>query len=289
MKNRLTFLCVLLSLTACLAQNTLKEKSKVPFGLEPLWETDALFPGVESVLYDPESEFIYAANINGNYLKKDGNGFISKLDVNGKIVDLQWVKGLDGPTGLGIYAGKLYTTDIDRIIEIDLKTAKVLNSYEVEGAKAFNDVAVAPDGTIYCSDTEGNQIFALKNGEVTKIMANIDTPNGLLVDKGRFLVACWNSKTLNFLNLKTKALEKLADGLTWPDGIEAVGDGGYFVSGLKGVIHYIDAKRNQTVLLDRSAEKLQAADIDFVLSKNLLLVPGLNSNKIMAYQLKHHK
>ena len=222
-------------------------------------------------------------------MEKAGNGFISKIGLDGEIIDLKWAIGLDAPTGLGVYDGKLYTTDIDRIIEIDLKTSRISAIYPVEGAKAFNDVAVSPEGVVYCSDTGGNQIFALKDGKVSRVMADIDTPNGLLVDQDRFLVICWNPKTMYYLNLDTKDLTTITEGVTWPDGIEAVGDGGYFVSGLKGLIYYVDSQGNKSLLLDRSTEKIQAADIDYIISKNLLIVPGLNSNRVVAYQVKELK
>jgi hypothetical protein len=48
-------------------------------------------------------------------MKKDGNGFISKLGPDGKVVTMEWVKGLDGPTGLALANGKLYAADVDRL------------------------------------------------------------------------------------------------------------------------------------------------------------------------------
>lgn len=59
------------------------------------------------VIYDPVSNFIYVSNINGQPWDQDGNGFISKLDLDGKIVERQWVTGLSAPKGLGIHNGHL--------------------------------------------------------------------------------------------------------------------------------------------------------------------------------------
>ena len=59
-------------------------------------------------------------------MKKDGNGFISKLGPDGKVVTMEWVKGLDSPTGLALANGKLYAADVDRIAEIDIAKGEII-------------------------------------------------------------------------------------------------------------------------------------------------------------------
>ncbi|MEM6632711.1 MAG: ATP-binding protein, partial [Bacteroidota bacterium] len=41
--------------------------------LKQVWETDTLLRTPESVLFDPEREVIYVANVNMNPWEKDGN------------------------------------------------------------------------------------------------------------------------------------------------------------------------------------------------------------------------
>jgi hypothetical protein len=86
------------------------------------------------------------SNVNGDPMKKDGNGFISKLGPNGKIVAIEWVKGLDSPTGLALANGKLYAADVDRIAEIDLSKGEITNRYEAPGSKFLNDLAADKSG-----------------------------------------------------------------------------------------------------------------------------------------------
>src|SRR5215470_2720317 len=79
-----------------------------------LWETDTVLKVPESVLYDGENKVLYVSNIDGKEpWGKDGKGSIAKIGLDGKIVAVDWVTGLDAPKGLGIYKGKLYAADID--------------------------------------------------------------------------------------------------------------------------------------------------------------------------------
>ena len=250
-----------------------------------LWETEQNLPTIESVIYDPKTNFIYTTNIDGNFMKKDGKGSISKVSLDGKIIERDWIKGLDAPTGTGIYKGKLYVTDIDRIHEISIKKAKILKTYKLAGAKALNDIEITKNGTVYASDTGGNQIFSLRKGKIKKVIEKINTPNGLLMDGNDLLVTSWSPKTLNRLNLKTKKLEKIADGLEGPDGIEAIGNGGHFVSGFNGYIHYVAPNGSKRLILNTSAKKIGAADIDYIPSERTLLIPTFNRNSILAFKL----
>jgi hypothetical protein len=82
-----------------------------------LWEVKGLAQP-ESVVEDPTTGVIYVSNINGAVMQKDGNGFISRLTANGKMLERQWVKGLNAPTGLALHDRTLYAADVDQLIVI---------------------------------------------------------------------------------------------------------------------------------------------------------------------------
>src|SRR5688572_23259135 len=71
-----------------------------PVSLKLKWETDTSLTTCESVIYDKQRDVLYVANINGDASTKDGNGFISKVSMDGKVTEAQWVKGIDAPKGL---------------------------------------------------------------------------------------------------------------------------------------------------------------------------------------------
>src|SRR5690242_16082702 len=83
--------------------------------LQKIWETSGL-EAPESVLYNSAQKVYYVSNVVGTPTDKDGNGYISQLDENGKIVNQKWVTGLNAPKGLGLYNGKLYVADIDQVV-----------------------------------------------------------------------------------------------------------------------------------------------------------------------------
>ena len=84
--------------------------------INELWKTEG-FSNPESVVYDKTTDALYVSNVNGSAMEKDGNGFISKVALDGKILKLDWATGLNAPKGLAIYDGKLYTADIDTLVE----------------------------------------------------------------------------------------------------------------------------------------------------------------------------
>ncbi|MEM7374639.1 MAG: hypothetical protein AAF587_38965 [Bacteroidota bacterium] len=261
------------------------QESDFPYTLTLMWETAPVLKTVESVIFDPKSGFIYTANIHGHFMAKDGNGFLSKLALDGSVVEEQWVKGLDAPTGLGIYQGKLYTTDIDKIVEIDISSGTILHTYPVSGAKAFNDVAIGPDGTVYCSDTGGDQVFSLTNGTLHLFAKDIPTPNGIIVQKDGLLLTRWNPKDVVFLDFSRQNTKVHVQGIQGPDGLEQMEDGSYLLSSFHGVVYHVSKDGDKTRLLDTRQAGIKAADIDYIAAKKWLLVPTMDTHKVMAYQL----
>jgi hypothetical protein len=53
------------------------------------------------------------------------------------------------------------------------------------------------------------------------------------------------------------------------------------------MVTYVSAEGKNTVLLDTRADSVSAADIEYIASKNLLLVPTFFKNTVRAYTLKN--
>jgi hypothetical protein len=283
---------VVLSLIGTACQTSKKETAEtaekplaVPPSLRMKWETDTLLTTCESVLYDPGKDILYVSSINGASDAKDGNGFISKVNLDGGITELKWATGLDAPKGLGFYNNHLYVTDLDRVVEIDAETGKIVKAYPVKGSVFLNDITVDRNGNVFASDSRAGLIVKIADGKAEIWMDGLDGPNGLLAEDGHLMTAITNSKTLNSIDLMSKELTLKADSLERPDGVEAVGDGTYLVSSWTGMVHLVDAKGNTTLLLDTRDMETNAADIEYIQEKNLLVVPTFFKNKVVAYEL----
>jgi outer membrane protein assembly factor BamB len=254
--------------------------------LTKLWTSKDGLKTPESALVDTKSGIIYVANVNEKPWEKDGNGFISKLSLTGDILSLEWVKGLNGPKGMGISKGKLYVTDITEVAEIDLKSGQILNKYTHEKAQNLNDITVGDDGTVYISDSKGNCLYKIA-GKQLEIVTEFETgvkTNGLFYEKGKLLLGYANS--LASLDLKTKKVSTLVDNTGYIDGIEAVGDGSYLISDWAGHINVVKPGSPNLLILDSTSEKINAADIEFDPTSKILYVPTFFDNHIVAYQLK---
>ena len=94
MKNLTLFLVVftLISCNSIKKKDTKQVENQSPltsYKIEPVWESDTLLRTPESVLIDRERNVLYVSNVNLNPWEKDGNGFISKMDMDGKITSLK--------------------------------------------------------------------------------------------------------------------------------------------------------------------------------------------------------
>lgn len=261
-----------------------------------VWETEG-FAGPESVVLDDGADVLYLSNVNGNPTEANGKGYISKLSRDGKVLEKEWVSGLNAPKGLGLRDGTLYAADINQVAEIDVKTGKVVKTHEAPGATFLNDVAVHEDGRVFISDMLDNQIWVLEDGKLSLWLDStvLDHPNGLLAEKDRLVVATWGVPKEDFstdvpgsllaVDVTTKKIEKLGDKpIGNLDGIEPDGKGSYLVTDwFNGGLFRISADGNATKLLDLNKG---SADLTVIDDGKLAIIPMMLDNKVLAYELQ---
>lgn len=289
----ITIVAVVVFLTGCnqakkedeqASEAPASEEKKAPVTLTLKWETEPVLTTCESVLHDQDADVLYVSNINGAPDAKDGNGFISKVSLDGKVTEQNWVKGMDAPKGMGLHNGKLFVTDIDRVHEIDTKTGKISKTHPVKGATFLNDIAV-DNGKVYVSDSRGGSIYLIDEGKVSTFLADLQGPNGLFADNNQLVVALWGAKTLNTLDPSSKEITLRTEGIENPDGIEAIDNNEYLISSWNGMVHHIDSDWKKTLVLDTRQDSVNSADIEYIKSKNLLLVPTFFKNTVRAYEV----
>jgi len=301
MKNIL-FLCVLFCLIACKPKDTTTTPKTVEAkpdsitnsispevpGLRHLWDTDKTLTTSESVLYDKNNNLLYVSCINGVPPdKKDGDGFISKVGLDGKIITLKWATGFSAPKGMGIVGNRLYVTDINQLVSIDVATGKIAKTWKVKGATFLNDVSTADDGTVYFTDSNTSSIYELKNDEVHTFIER-DTAlggnNGIYVDGPSLMIACMVTGKVLRVDIKTRTVQQVAEGIGAGDGMEKYKQG-WLVSNWNGAVTYIGSDGNEMEILNSEEAKLNCADIEVIEDKNLLLIPTFFGNTVSAYEL----
>jgi sugar lactone lactonase YvrE len=276
--KRVAFVVILLVL--CLyglgAEASLRER----------WSTASDFKVPESVLFDPEAECLYVSNISGGPGQKNGEGFLSKVDLDGKILELKWITGLDAPKGMDLYGEKLYVTDIDRIVAIDMNRGTILTSYSVPGAKFLNDIAVDSKGAIYISDSRADAIYALKDGTVTKVLSGgryLKGPNGLFWEADALLIGV-RGRILRWDpgNEELTVLVKTTGGI---DGLQPTGAGDYLISDWSGVVRLVSPRQEEQILMDVRGKKANTADFCYIPEQNLLVIPTFSGNQLWSFEL----
>lgn len=260
-----------------------------PIKLVKAWETDTTLRTPESVLYDGKNT-LYVANIDGKPDGLDGSGFISKVSLDGKIENLRWTSGLNAPKGMGMYKKRLYVTDVYRLVAINIENGQAEKTWDAVDKGAFlNDVTVDKEGTVYVSDNRSDKLYRLKDDkwEVLINGGGLNSPNGLLATrKGELMIGSTKIGALCRLDLNTETATPIADGMGNTDGIVSDGKGNYFVSDWNGRIFHIGADGTKEQLLDTRADKVNSADIEYVVKKKLLVVPTFFKNSLVAYKVE---
>jgi hypothetical protein len=250
------------------------------------WETPAELKVPESVFYDDLKQVIYVSNVTGSPSDKDDSGFLSKLSPDGKIIVLKWVTGLHSPKGIGVIGNLLYVSDIDRVAEIDIEAGKINRMIEIAGSGFLNDIATDAQGNVYVSDSEKGTIHVIRQGKPELLVKSdkLGGINGLLVYEGSLLAGV-RDRVVS-VHLKSGEITDFILETGGIDGLVSDGKGNFLISDWQGRIHLINPKVVKEKLSDTTPAKVNAADIDYIISKKLLLVPTFSANTVAAYELK---
>ena len=263
-----------------------------------LWSINENIKAPESCYYNKSTGHLYISQIGeGGGMGKDGDGWISKYDLKGKLIKDKWAVGLNAPKGLRSDGSRIWVTDIDRIVSYNINSGVKEHDIKIDGAKFLNDLACSKDGTVYFSDMIASKIYQYKNKKISILVegADIEHPNGLLVEGENLIIGAWGkeiqddftTKTLGrllSLNLKTKKITTItAKPLGNLDGVESDGKGGYVVTDwIAGkVFHVLKLGTSKTLATFPKG----AADHAFIADKKILILPEMLENKVGAFDL----
>lgn len=289
-RSAFTLLCLFATQTRLVADDSAAD----PYADLVVWQvTDLDRP--ESAYVDVDAGIIYLSQIVGAGDEFDGEGMISKVSLEGEMLEEHWVEGLNAPKGIRSHDGTLYVTDIDAVVAIDMESGES-RRIPVDGATFLNDVATGPNGEIFVSDMRNSRVVGLRDdGEPFFYgLQGYECPNGLLVHEGQLIVGGWDSSgeitdtgighlfSIDYENPigKTLITPEPAGNL---DGIEIDGDGGYIVTDWKsGKVLHISGEGDVHTLMELTQG---TADHAYLPDQHLLILPRMMEGTLVAYDI----
>jgi sugar lactone lactonase YvrE len=264
------------------------------------------FSTPESVLHDSAQDIYFVSSINGSPTAKDNNGFISRVRPDGAVENLKFIEGgragatLNAPKGLALLGDTLWVADIDVVRAFNARTGAPVDSVKLDSAVFLNDVAIAPTGAIYITDTGirfddvGNvlhpgpdRIFRVGPDRKVTVAARGDTlgrPNGITVDPvgKRFIVVSFGGKSVMAWKPGDRAPSVIAKGAGGFDGVEVVGARILVSSWADSTVSSYETGQEVKVITGVPSP----ADIGYDAKRKRVLVPSFTGNRVEIWQLQ---
>jgi sugar lactone lactonase YvrE len=255
-----------------------------------LWEAVGGFLMPESIVYDPARDALYVSNFDGYGMGSgEGGQFLSEIAPDGTIKNLKWVEGLTNPTGMAMFDGTLFVVERGSVAVVDPGAGTIVTRYPIPRPRFPNDIAIDAFGNMYISDSFKSAIYKCADGvcEEWIVGEGIGRPNGLHIAGNKLLVGNNADNSLKSVDLDTKEITTVATlGSGTIDGIRSARNGVLIVSHSEGKVYRISPAGEVQKMLDTSVPEINSADFEFVERQNMLVIPTLVDNKVMAYQLQ---
>ncbi len=253
--------------------------------------------GPEAVRYDPDQDVYFVANFNGRSDALDNNGFISRVRPDGSIESLNFIAGgangvtLHAPRGMFISGDTLWAADVNAVRGFHRRTgaALVVLDFAAHDVGFLNDIAGAPDGALYVTDTGRQRIYQIRGRTITVALQDsaLNRPNGITWDAEhrRFIVVPfggggsllgWQPNQPGVVVLATVPGARL-------DGIEFVSTDRVIVASQADSSLWL-AGGPRAIRLTRTAGA--PADIGVDTRRHRIAVPYIALNRVDIFQLR---
>ncbi len=166
----------------------------------------------QSFVSNPTVPGYFISSTNGKLKDRDNNGFITKLDKDGQVVHLHFIKGgkddatLHAPKGMAIIGNTLYVADLDSVRGFHIDSGKPIVTCSMPSApdpsKSHHlvDVLHVGEGFLYASDIQTNTIYRIdtnKDHHVSVFVHDeqLSGPHGLALNPktGHLIVTSWDT------------------------------------------------------------------------------------------------
>ncbi len=165
----------------------------------------------QSFIAHPSGDAYFIANANGEPGQSDHNGFISKLDRHGVVLDLHFIQGgrgntiLHSPHGMAVVGDTLYVADINVVRGFHAASGRptVTVAFQPFRVEALTDLIADGVGQLFVLDTTGNAVYHIDPHDHHAVSLyvrheDLASPRGLAVHptSGRLLVASLDHGTV---------------------------------------------------------------------------------------------
>jgi DNA-binding beta-propeller fold protein YncE len=187
-----------------------------------------------SFVNDPLEKSYFISNVNGEAESADNNGFITKLDSHGKLLNLKFIQGgkgnvvLHAPKGMAVVEHVLYVADLDTLRGFDTTTgepvlaltvrAPAISQSELSQTSSLSDVTFDGKGHLYCSDQKANTIYRVDLASQTLSVLVTDRalagPSGLVVHpkSGQIIAVSWDKGKISEVSPEGIVTELFSNG-----------------------------------------------------------------------------
>ncbi len=258
---------------------TLQSAPPEPTKADIAWIAKGEFCDTETVLPLPDGTLLVS---NVCDFRSSGDGFLSLLDAKGNILDWRIVDGLDSPLGMAFHDGKIHVIDANRVRSYAWPGYAPLGVTELD-TKVANDIAAAPDGTLYISDSAGGVVALAPDGTQSRLESNIDFAGANGMEMGPDGMLYVGGERLWRVDLSTGKAQTIGpEWLKDIDGIEFEADGTLQVTPVGGALIRLPRGGKIEIL---GGEGVSSANHGYDAKSGLALIPTGFDNTVIAIRV----
>ncbi|WP_421897802.1 hypothetical protein [Marinoscillum sp.] len=270
-------------------------------------EAVGAYDAPDQAVWHAPSQTWFVSNLGGGIsLERDGYGWITRTDAQGKIIEPFWIgkeEAMHAPSGMIITDKYLYVCDRDGVHQVDIAKKSITAFYTLPGGEFINDIAMAANGDLYVSDFFGNRIYKIsadtREVEVWLESEDLQTPDGLYMEEGRLIVAAWGplSKPGTFetsklgdllsVDLQSKQITTLVSEVGNLEGITKAGQYYYITDWASGKLLKVDPiKKTKTPILSGLSHP---TDPCYAEELGILAFPQHGTNQVLYVKVDESK
>lgn len=273
----------------------LSAQAPAPWG-KPLRTIEGI-PGPESVAIGPDGAW-YVSSF-GKF-DNGADGAVYRVDPDKGTKEI-YASGLEDPCGVLFVGNTLWAADRKGVYRVTRGKVEL-----VYPARSFprplhflNDLAAGKGGTFYVSDTGDSTaaghgaVFVLAPGKRPAVLPGSDTvraqssANGLFPGSGDTLYVVGYRTGVLSVTDGHGAWREIAKGLGSPDGIDAAGSGGFYVSDNVGGDLFLVPGVSGGKPVNLTSGLKSPADLIVDHRRGLLVVPENSGNRLSVYPIDH--